>query len=350
MRKIGIICLIAMLSMLTCFFTRILFESTQGRTSGMFWNSENISRSEKYKVMEESINISGIEDIDLYFNSSDVRIIISDEENLRVVQYSNDDSRKLIIDKGSTRIKLEEEKKFYIFAILPTQVFDIYIPRTYMNNLKVEAASSTIDNSGDITLKKADINLASGDVKLKNTVNIEELKINTASGDIRIEKLESKKLDINTASGDVNIENDLKSEEVKIKTISGEIQINNVHTNKIETNTTSGEIEINEVYGKLIANSVSGEVKVEKTEGSFEGKTTSGDIKLNKFYINDKSKISTVSGDVEVYLNKLSNCRINTKTTSGDINLPSGRNVMGVEPLNEFDLSTTSGDIEIKEY
>ncbi len=351
MKKALIIVLIVILSMLVWSFTKILIASTKGSFSGPFWNSRAISRDDEYKVREESIDIYNIQDIDLYLRSSDVRVVLSDDEQMKLVQYSNskEDSKKISIDKTNTRIRIEEEKRIYFFAVLPTDLFDIYIPKTYANNLKIDAGSSSVDNLGDIILKKVNINLASGDINLKNTVNIEDLRINTASGDVEIERLEGKKLDINTASGDVNFQNELKSEEARIKTISGNIEISDVNSNTLSLETTSGEIEANKIYSKLAVTSVSGEIKIGYVEGNLEGKTTSGDILINKFLINNNSKISSVSGEVNIELDKNSNCIINTKSVSGDTSFPNGKNVIGKEPYNSFEISTTSGDINIGE-
>ncbi len=349
MKKIWIICLIAILSMLACSFTNILISSIDGRDSGMFWNIKRVSRSESCKVREEDLSIDNIEDLEMIFTSSDVRLILSDEPQIKIVQYSNskENARKLSIDKSSTKIRIEETKKFYFFAILPTNIYDIYIPKAYTNNLKLEAASSTIEADEDITLKNMDITLASGDIKFKNLLKFEELKIFTVSGDININNLEGKKYDINTTSGDTTI-NKLNCEEGKLKSISGEIIANSVNTSKFEVETTSGDIEIKNIQGKVEIKTISGEVEIDNIQGSIEGNTTSGDIQINKFLVSSDSRIHTISGEVEVYLDETSNCTIDTKSISGDVGLPNGRNVVGTEPYNKLYIETTSGDIKIK--
>lgn len=349
MRKIWIICLIAILSMLACSLTHILISSVNGRESGSFWNMKSVSRTESSKVREESISIENIEDLEINFASSDVRLIITDETQIKIVQYSNskENARELNIDKSSTKIRIEEERKFYFFAITPTDLYDVYIPKTYLNNFKLEAASSTIEANDDITLKNVEITLASGDVKFKNLLKVESLKISTASGNVNIDSLEGKNCNINTTSGEI-ISNILNCEEGKIKSISGNINISSVTANKIEMETTSGDIEFDNIQGKTNVKTVSGEIEIEKLQGSIDGKSTSGDISLNKFLINSESRIHTVSGEVEIYLDETSSCTIEAKTTSGDTSFPNGRNVIGVEPYNKLYIETTSGDIRVK--
>lgn len=349
MKKIWIICLIAILSILACGFTRILISSINGREYGRFWNSKSVSRSENTIVREESLSIENIEDLEIIFTSSDVRLIISDEPQIKIIQYSNskENARELNIDRSSTKIKMEEERKIYFFAILPTNLYDIYIPKTYTNNFKLEAASSTVEANDNITLKNIDIILASGDIEFKNLLKFEDLNIFTASGDINIDNLEGKKYNINTTSGDTTI-NTLNCEDGNLKSVSGEIIINTATSNEVEIETTSGDIEIKNLQGKVKTKTISGEVEIDNIQGYIEGTTTSGDIQINKFLVSNDSRIHTVSGEVEIYLDSTSNVNIDTKTTSGDVNFPNGRNTIGVEPYNKLYIETTSGDIIVR--
>ena len=316
----------------------------------MFWNTKRVSRSESCKVREEDISIDNIEDLEINFSSSDVRLIISDDSQIKIVQYSSskENSKNLKIDKTDTKIRIEEERKIYFFAILPTDIYDIYIPKIYANNLKLEAGSSTIEASESITLKNIDITLASGDIRFGDLVKMENLKISTASGDVNIDKLEGKECNINTASGEVII-NTINCEEGKLKTISGDIKNDSINaTNKFEIETTSGDVEFKNIQGKVDVKTVSGEVEIDNIQGSIEGNTTSGDIQINKFLVSSESRIHTVSGEVEIYLDETSNCTIDTKSTSGDVSLPNGRNVVGAESYNKLYIETTSGDIKVK--
>ena len=49
-----------------------------------------------------------------------------------------------------------------------------------------------------------------------------------------------------------------------------------------------------------------------------------------------------------MYLNKDSNCEIQTKSVSGNVTLPNRRNVMGIEPYAELNIETVSGNIRLE--
>lgn len=144
-------------------------------------------------------------------------------------------------------------------------------------------------------------------------------------------------LDFNTASGDIYLlDSDFSN--ISLNTISGDIKITNALNANLET--TSGDIEIGTVE-KLTAKTISGEVSVNNIKRNCDIKTTSGDIDIRKLAITNNSKISTISGDVEIETNKES--YVKAKTVSGEVSISNNDRYA----KTELTINTTSGDIEI---
>lgn len=270
--------------------------------------TENIRKQEK-------IALTKIDSIKLNFKASDVNVMITDEEELRVIQYSNKELEEKELFYASTNeneLVVHEMKKnikfsFNLFNMF-RMAYDIYIPKNYQGSIFIESVSGDIFIDKEVNLKNVEIKTTSGDITFNSTINADKLKVNTVSGDIKLNDVNSNELILESTSGDINVG----------KT-----------TNHIEAKTVSGNITVNGASGKISIES------------------TSGDISGHDFNIKEKSNAKSVSGDIKISLNKDTNCKINTKTTSGDIKLPNGVNVIGKEPYTEIDLKTTSGDIHV---
>jgi DUF4097 and DUF4098 domain-containing protein YvlB len=130
-----------------------------------------------------------------------------------------------------------------------------------------------------------------------------------------------------------------------VKTVSGEIAIYQINSNKLSIKTTSGDIETkNIVSNYLNIDTVSGEVILGYVSNTVKIKTTSGDVTIDEALITKDSTVSTVSGDVDINMNKKSTCIVKTDTLSGDVDINSNNYNNG---RYEFKIKTTSGDIEI---
>lgn len=131
-----------------------------------------------------------------------------------------------------------------------------------------------------------------------------------------------------------------------IETTSGDVNVLNAKLSDLFINSTSGDIKLNngDVSGQVT--SVSGDVEIERLKGELQVKTTSGEIEVSGLEVVNQFDIESTSGDVEVTL--ISNhpaLVISAKTTSGEIESDRPLNASGELKLN---ISTTSGDIEIE--
>ena len=367
MKKAGIIVLIVILILIIISLIQVLLMSMNGEGNIFeYMISGKDARNENNIRKDEKIDISEIENLEFDFRDSNMNIILTDETELRVIQYSTKELEvKELFDtdrNDKTLIISEGKMKFRIVMGFWDNAYDIYIPKTYVENLKVKTASSEIYLEEDINLKKLEMDIISGDININSKVDIKELDIKTTSGDVQIEEICSEKIKIKTTSGNTRI-GLIESNESEMNSISGDVKLGNV-ISKLNIDTKSGNIKIDAINGESKLETVSGDVILGKLESDLKGKTTSGkvvinsiegkielktisgDVDIEEFNILKDSEVETTSGDVKIKLTDSSNCNINTKTISGDIKLPNGSSVFGKEPYNKLNIKTTSGDIK----
>lgn len=272
-------------------------------------------RKEEHIQKEQKIAITDIKDINLEFRSSDLNVFFTEDNEIRVIQYSYKDleeNQLFQVNKTSSNITISEDKtpRFHLFyfGFMDQKVYDVYIPKAYKESLEIKAVS--------------------GDVGVNESLEFDKLVISSTSGDIKMGDVKANSIQIESISGDIKLQ-DLTNDNLKLKTISGDIEVESAK-GTIEAKTTSGTIEIKEISGNVELTSVS------------------GDIKSDDFKVTGDSKVKTTSGNVRMYLNKESNCEIQTKSVSGNVTLPNRRNVMGVEPYVELDIDTVSGNIKLE--
>ena len=224
----------------------------------------DFSDSSMELINSKEVQSSLINNIDVKLFSTDVELKKSENENIRVELYSNNDNN-LRIEVTEDVVKIEEtENREVRIGFNNRKKAIIYVPENYLGEFNLVTTSSDINSEIDLVSNKINIVTTSGDIELNN---IGESNIVATSGDVWIGKA-SKTIDIKSTSGDIDIEElDLK-ENSKIETTSGDININNNTCNcYIEVETTSGDEYINK-YDR-------------KSEIELKIKTISGDISVN---------------------------------------------------------------------
>lgn len=199
---------------------------------------------------------------------------------------------------------------------------------------------------------KANVNLEefrNGSLKAKNINS--DIKIQTTSGDVTVGNVKSAW--IHSTSGSISVG---KSEGVcDLKTISGSVEVEGLAGGEIGT--TSGEISVGLNTSHLGIQTISGDVSVANSTSTLEIGTTSGDIEINSL-LADKGEINinSVSGDIDLRIEKNSSVKGYWKSVSGDFNISGGdfsqigdeRSFKVGEGMAILHANTTSGDIYIK--
>jgi DUF4097 and DUF4098 domain-containing protein YvlB len=126
---------------------------------------------------------------------------------------------------------------------------------------------------------------------------------------------------------------------VEIKLRSGDIEVSKVAEVRIDN--TSGDISLNDVTRAVEARTFSGDLSLENSSGRVRLKTISGDIdatNIRTVEASDDFNASSTSGDIN--LEGVAQARLSASTTSGMITLTGELARRGIYDLNSF-----SGDV-----
>jgi len=169
-------------------------------------------------------------------------------------------------------------------------------------------------------------------------VSLKEFKIKLVSGDVVLESISAVELYLATVSGDIRIQ-DLEAEKIRISATSGDIIVQD-YTGNIDAGNTSGDISLigGDNNEDMYVSTVSGDISIEQDGVSdMNIGSTSGDVKIklpedSQFYLD----VSTVSGDIK--------CDFDIKISSS-----SRRSLEGAvgDEEDRIMINTVSGDVTI---
>ncbi len=183
------------------------------------------------------------------------------------------------------------------------------------------------------------------------------INIDRTTMDIYIPEILLEEVKIRIVSGDVIME-DIETAELNLETVSGDIKIEELTAEKIRTNSTSGDITVKDYTGNIDAGSISGDISLVdgRDNEDVDASTVSGDILIEQDAVSDM-KLGTTSGDVKINLSEDSQFYLDISTVSGDIKqdfpikvISSGRrDLEGTigDAEERIMISTISGDVTI---
>jgi len=183
------------------------------------------------------------------------------------------------------------------------------------------------------------------------------INIRRTTVDIYVPQIVLEEIDIELVSGDV-IVNDLEAAEVMIDSTSGDIKVEDVRSQKIRIDSTSGDVAVRDYTGDIDISNTSGDVSlVYGTENEDIFVTTvSGDVFIEQDAVSEMS-IGVTSGDVRITLPQDAAFYLDAGTISGeikqdfpiDIRSSSRRNLEGAvnDGTERIVIDTASGDITI---
>ncbi|WBW96288.1 DUF4097 family beta strand repeat-containing protein [Oceanirhabdus sp. W0125-5] len=350
-------------------------------TSALIGCDFNVGFNQNIEVKQtESAEFSkDINKISINSSSTDIKIIITKEDEIKANLYGTASSEKIVPE---LKIKVEKEE-VNISIDYPKVVssgsssidLDVYIPEKYNNDLAIRTSSGDI-NIEEIELSNFKGESTSGDYKI-NDMTAKDISIKTSSGKVTLGNIEAANFNRISTSGDSIIEN-IKSEEIVIKSSSGKVEINSIIADVLKGKSTSGDYYLNEVVSEEVEiNASSGKVTFDKLlSQTTKSKATSGDLKIKEFkgdliverssgntqvkWIEFKNKveIDSASGDVILDLPKNAQFKVEFKGGSGehDIDFPIKINgevdeseIKGAvgESDNLIKVRTSSGDLRI---
>ena len=244
--------------------------------------NSNIARGDIMLIHDEEYEVAEIETIEIRSVSSDINIINTDEERIRVVIYDVENKRIEITDRNGRLVIRNQHRTFcFIFCINTSHRnsrINVYMPKEYQGNII----------------------------------------INTVSGDVEIEEYQNSNMNIRTVSGNVRVSS---ASDVNINTVSGRTNISTV--SNVEFRSVSGNLTVENILEGLRINSTSGNINVTNAEISSDStiRTVSGYVKLSN--LEDVRVVTnTVSGRISIFENSRdATTELSINTTSGNINV-----------------------------
>ena len=220
----------------------------------------NINLIDSYEA-----DVNSIDKFDLNLKSTDIEIKESKNEKILVEYYSNTDSDvKIKCEDNNIIVDENETQKNINFSINNSKKVILYVPETYVGDYELKTQSGDINSEIDLSNNNVKVSSSSGDISLYVVSNIDVL---TSSGDISVDKI-NERADIKSSSGDINIGKLNIKEDSSISSSSGDINIGSNESNcYIETKTSSGDVNVNKSDRKsdlvLKITTSSGDIRVD---------------------------------------------------------------------------------------
>lgn len=233
--------------------------------------------------------------IEVESDAGDIEIKETDEENIRVIIYGEND-RSDVRDIGNTlKITIKAKKCFGICFNIEMSKVVVYLPKNYKGTIDLSNKYGDID-VGSFKEAKVLIKEDCGDVKVESALTLDA---ENSYGDITIGEVET--ATVKQSCGNVKIDylkrGNIKNKlgDVKIKKVDGEISIEE----------DCGDIVIDELYltdNSDIKNSF-GDIKLGQTNEIYiDAQVSLGDIKIDENYRKSSItlKLKNDCGDIKV--------------------------------------------------
>lgn len=260
---------------------------------GFFYNNEvstNLLLDKEYDNKYSKINITS--------SASDIEIINTDDDKIRLVIYGDEDNYNIREDNDNLDIKIQRDFYRGLFFNLKKDIYkiELYLPKDYDKDLIIENSYGDV-KIGNYENMNIDATLDCGDIFIDK---IKSGKITNKYGDIKVDGY-ADALAIDEDCGDVLVS---EVDRIKINNSYGDIKIKKVNK-YLEVKDDCGDIEINElniIENSLIENNL-GNINVDKTNDIYiEYKTSLGDATVNKSNKDSDVilRINNSCGDIEV--------------------------------------------------
>jgi DUF4097 and DUF4098 domain-containing protein YvlB len=249
----------------------------------------------------ETYTFEDVHSIDVQTVSGNI-MIMPGQQNRVVVELINDldDPEQLDPEVRTRHGELFIEENFHGRNIRGETHWTIYLPE-------------------NIELRSVECSNASGEIILEE-FKADYIVTESASGRTSVDSVKAKEIEISTASGAIDIE-DCQADEIDAESASGRISVYSVRAEELSLSTASGKITLEDGKADFVeAGSASGKIAFDNIDAvEVDISNASGKIVLEKGNIERFAEVSSASGDVEVYLDRLPSEQIDASTASGDV-------------------------------
>lgn len=311
-RKTSAVIRIVTWSLLAVFLLGILVVGLRG---GSFFNfhlpftgfngSLGYANSEEYTVGGGSVDMQGIQDIELNWNSGNVNITSYDGS-----QITFDETSERSLEENQRIRYLVRNGKLTIQFCAPYRNFGFWHVNIPGKTLEMKVPKALADS-------------------------LKEFEISGVSAAIHADGISAKKLVVDSVSGSSNLKN-IRADTLEMDTVSGEIDASQVIVEALSISGVSGDISFRGEANRMDTDSVSGKTKVDSS------------------LCPDRVNMSAVSGDLCLTIPDNAGFTAGYDSVSGDFtNDFPGSSKKGKAIYKDggasFDFDTVSGDIEIKQ-
>lgn len=329
-------------TMIVCFSAAAIIFVVSGGIHQSFMGIKP-QNSQSYSINEEKANkVKDMKEIYIDNSSPNINVKVEDTDEVKAHLYGNITATfmpKLETKVEGNKLIIKSSLSHFGFSIFSGSLnLDITIPSSYTSSVEINSSSGNVTTLSPLKLSKFNSHLASGGTNLKD-LTAEDLTINSSSGtitggnmiskntsfestsgNIKLKSLTTENITISSSSGIIKGET-IVSKKASIKSTSGDIAFKNLTTDNLAISSSSGIINGDTINSKDTSlSSTSGDMKLNTFKGNIDQKTSSGKVLITYSEFNNNVKLSSTSGDITLNLPKDAQFKLNSKTTSGDIN------------------------------
>lgn len=249
------------------------------------------------------------------------------------IKYDN--TKEILIDSSSSDVFVIPEDRDNIYVEFETYEKGQYLEIRDGSRVEIKTRS---DLDFGITLGGTDYRLY---VYVPREYS-QELTVDLSSGDVHIDNMDLEVIDLHLSSGDVKL-NNINANSIVADLSSGDIVFDNVTCKRLETDLSSGNIELERFIGDIKGKSSSGDINVEYIDkmGNIDYRLSSGEVVIDYRHVevDGEFDLSTSSGDIEMDMSLDEYERLEEDRVVGS----NGKKTYQIV------IDTSSGDITIKD-
>ena len=251
-----------------------------------YLNNGHIPRfSSNFEKKNYTISINDVKNLDLDIIDSDVTIEENTTSKNMEIEYYTAIERKVNIEHIGNKLSIKENKNIVgINFFTEKRKLIIKIPKS--SNIDI----NSVNKIGDYFIKNLDIksliiNSKLGDVYITN-ISASDADIKLATGNLNIDNLNSKNnsLKINVATGDVKLKNINDLKDISIDNEIGDTELSSSTIKDINITKKLGNIEVSNLPSE--------------SSDNINLKTTTGNITLSNLTANNSITLKSTEGDI----------------------------------------------------
>ncbi len=266
----------------------------------------------------------GFESISIRSDTADIRILMSEDDQCRVVcQERSKVKHTVTVQNGTLVIDILDLRKWYDYIgfFFGRETVTLYLPQTEFSRLNIETDTGDIVVPKDFSYQTVSLETDTGDIDWHAAVT-EAMTAETDTGNISLEGCSPHQMKLDVDTGDIKLTSVNVAGFAELQTDTGKVQLDHVSGGKLSVKTSTGGVTLkNTVFsGELSVKSSTGNVRFDCADAAtITVKTSTGDVKgtllSEKIFV---TKTSTGKRDVPATTSG-GICEITTDT--GDIRI-----------------------------